>query len=171
MRSGIVPIGIIALIAVALTACAQRTGSVDDETGHRPSASSSTAKSGGNPAASSPPVPTGAQSGSSPSPGSVSASPVSQAGLAEATRACRIVSGGLSDGSIGVPANPAALAPAKQAAQSAQRSDSSWSELLRVMDDFIADSTAAHPDVQQVNRDLAFLDAQCAPIGAPMPSE
>jgi len=91
------------------------------------------------------------------------------AGASDAVQACEVVSRGLANGSIGVPADPAVLAPATAAADSAVKADASWSALSSALAAFVRSATSSKPDPQAVNRDLGVFDSQCTPLGAPMP--
>ncbi|NUU07561.1 hypothetical protein [Leifsonia sp. C5G2] len=159
MREKVLSTALVVALSAVLTGCVGAPPPLRTS-----SPAGTTQKSTGGGGASSP---TPARTPSQPSAGSSSAP---RAGESDARQACQIVSTGLASGSIGVPADPAALAPATEAAQRAVKADPSWSSLASALSSFVEGATAAQPEVQKVNRDLAALDTQCSPIGAPMPA-
>jgi hypothetical protein len=160
----LIPISAAAIVTAGLLAGCAPTSSPE---GRHPTSSPGASASH---SPSSPSAPAGSRATKAPDAGAAAPETAPSAGLDEAKKACQVVSAGLADGTIGVPASAESLAPATASAIAAESADQSWSALAAALSDFVEGATASRPDVQRVNQDLERLDAQCAPIGAPMPA-
>ena len=92
------------------------------------------------------------------------------AALDAATSACRDIRDGILDGSIGVPAEPAALAPAVEAAGLAAMTDATWQPLNQAMTQFATDAPDPSAPSAVKNGDLHAINVACEPTGIRMPS-